>query len=140
MEALISQATSGYGQLARGALEPRGLLKRSRWRHNRGLGDLPNNQRFLYRGAHDALLAGSDSLSYAARVYADAVSRRGEGSYTPGAGKRSEGRSGGYERGRYCCMKDRAGVWYDREAMREASRALGHSRIDVIAGHYLHTL
>lgn len=77
---------------------------------------------------------------YAARVYADAVSRRGEGSYTSGAGKRSEGRSGGHERGRYCCRKDRAGVWYDREAMREASRALGHSRIDVIAGHYLHTL
>ena len=38
---------------------------------------------------------------------------------------------------RYCCRGDLKGVWYDRQAMLEVSRALGHNRINVIAGHYL---
>lgn len=37
----------------------------------------------------------------------------------------------------YRCRKDRRGVVYDRWAMSKASHALGHSRISVIAGHYL---
>lgn len=37
----------------------------------------------------------------------------------------------------YICRKDRKGVKYDRKAMLAASNALGHSRISVIAGHYL---
>lgn len=41
---------------------------------------------------------------------------------------------------RYCCRRDLKGTWYDKAAMMEASRALGHSRIDVIAEHYLWTL
>lgn len=37
----------------------------------------------------------------------------------------------------YHCRGDRAGVVYDRIAMLYVSRALGHNRISVIAGHYL---
>ena len=40
----------------------------------------------------------------------------------------------------YCCRGDKAGVWYDKQAMMAASEALGHSRIDVIAEHYLYKL
>lgn len=40
----------------------------------------------------------------------------------------------------YCCRGDQAGVWFDKQAMLAASEALGHSRIDVIAGHYLYRL
>lgn len=38
---------------------------------------------------------------------------------------------------RYYCKGDRKGVVFDRTAMMAASRALGHNRISVIAGHYL---
>lgn len=38
---------------------------------------------------------------------------------------------------RYDCRGDLAGVHYDRATMQIASRALGHNRISVIAGHYL---
>lgn len=37
----------------------------------------------------------------------------------------------------YVCRKDRKGEKFDKEAMKMASESLGHSRIDVIAGHYL---
>lgn len=37
----------------------------------------------------------------------------------------------------YKCRNDLAGRVYDRQAMRRASEALGHNRIDVIAGNYL---
>ncbi len=39
---------------------------------------------------------------------------------------------------RYVCRCDRAGVVYDKIAMQQVSRYLGHNRISVIAGHYLH--
>ena len=38
---------------------------------------------------------------------------------------------------KYCCRKDLAGVSYDKVAMAAVSKALGHNRISVIAGHYL---
>ena len=38
---------------------------------------------------------------------------------------------------KYICRKDKRGVVYDRRAMLEVSRSLGHNRIDVIAGHYI---
>lgn len=38
---------------------------------------------------------------------------------------------------RYICRKDLKGIIYDKQAMLEVSRALGHNRIDVIAGHYI---
>lgn len=38
---------------------------------------------------------------------------------------------------RYVCRRDCAGMVLDKRAMRIASEALGHSRINVIAGHYL---
>lgn len=41
---------------------------------------------------------------------------------------------------RYYCRQDKKGVIYDKRAMLQASRALGHNRISVIAGHYLQHL
>lgn len=41
---------------------------------------------------------------------------------------------------KYYCRGDMRGVVFDRQAMLAASEALGHSRIDVIAGHYLYKL
>ena len=38
---------------------------------------------------------------------------------------------------KYICRKDKRGIVYDRRAMLEVSRSLGHNRVDVIAGHYL---
>lgn len=38
---------------------------------------------------------------------------------------------------RYCCRGDLKGYWFDRRAMMIASQELGHSRINVIAEHYL---
>ncbi len=38
---------------------------------------------------------------------------------------------------RYYCKADRAGTVMDRQAMMAASQALGHSRISVVAGHYI---
>lgn len=38
---------------------------------------------------------------------------------------------------RYCCRKDLKGIWYDKKAMEIATKALGHNRISVIAGHYI---
>lgn len=37
----------------------------------------------------------------------------------------------------YHCRSDRKGVAFDKEAMIKASEALGHSRLDVVAGHYI---
>ena len=39
---------------------------------------------------------------------------------------------------KYFCRRDLCGVVYDRCAMLEVSRSLGHDRVDVIAGHYLY--
>lgn len=41
------------------------------------------------------------------------------------------------EKDRYYCRGDRKGTVMDRMAMLEASRALGHNRIDIVAGHYI---
>lgn len=38
---------------------------------------------------------------------------------------------------RYCCRKDQKGIWYDRIALMEVSRNLGHARANVIVEHYL---
>ena len=38
---------------------------------------------------------------------------------------------------KYCCRGDLRGVIYDKAAMLRASKALGHNRLSVIAGHYL---
>lgn len=38
---------------------------------------------------------------------------------------------------KYICRKDKAGVIYDRKAMKIVSQSLGHNRIDVIANSYL---
>lgn len=38
----------------------------------------------------------------------------------------------------YICRKDKAGVRYDREALKETSRMLGHNRADVVVNNYSH--
>ena len=40
----------------------------------------------------------------------------------------------------YCCRDDMAGIVLDREAMKECSLSLGHSRIGIIAYNYLYSL
>ena len=40
-------------------------------------------------------------------------------------------------RERYICRRDKVGVIYDKTAMAEVSKMLGHNRIDVIAYSYL---
>ena len=37
----------------------------------------------------------------------------------------------------YHCRSDRKGTAFDKEAMIRASQALGHGRLDVVAGHYI---
>lgn len=39
---------------------------------------------------------------------------------------------------KYYCRGDRAGVVYDRAALKYVSQMLGHNRIDVVPEHYLH--
>lgn len=41
---------------------------------------------------------------------------------------------------RYYCRNDLKGIIYDKKAMLQASKTLGHNRISVIAGHYLQHL
>ena len=41
---------------------------------------------------------------------------------------------------RYVCRGDKAGVVYDRSALRQTSIALGHNRVEVVANSYLHDL
>lgn len=38
---------------------------------------------------------------------------------------------------KYICRKDLKGIVYDRQAMLEVSRALGHNRVNIIASHYI---
>lgn len=38
---------------------------------------------------------------------------------------------------KYACRGDRKGTVMDKQAMLEASRALGHNRLEVVAGHYI---
>ena len=39
---------------------------------------------------------------------------------------------------RYICRRDKAGTIYDKQAMKEVSKMLGHNRVDVIAYSYLY--
>lgn len=41
---------------------------------------------------------------------------------------------------RYVCRADKAGIVYDRSALRQTSVALGHNRVEVVANSYLHDL
>lgn len=44
------------------------------------------------------------------------------------------------QKDRYYCRNDKKGIIYDKKAMLQASKCLGHNRISVIAGHYLQHL
>lgn len=46
-------------------------------------------------------------------------------------------KTGKLESSVYYCRGDRKGEAFDKEAMLRASEALGHNRIDVVAGHYI---
>ena len=41
---------------------------------------------------------------------------------------------------KYICRKDKAGIVYDRRAMKIVSKQLGHNRISAIASDYLHNV
>jgi hypothetical protein len=45
-----------------------------------------------------------------------------------------------YDEEKYICRKDKAGIVYDRRAMKIVSKQLGHNRISVIASDYLHNV
>ena len=60
---------------------------------------------------------------YAKELYKEALERK---------------QASGAEINPYYCRGDRAGEVYDRDCMAEVSQALGHTRISVIAGHYLY--
>lgn len=51
--------------------------------------------------------------------------------------KINEGSGRAYQSEVYHCRGDLKGIKYDKVAMLEVSRALGHNRISVIAGHYI---
>lgn len=51
--------------------------------------------------------------------------------------KINRGTGRAYQSDVYHCQRDRAGEKFDKYAMKIVSRALGHNRIDIIAGHYL---
>jgi len=38
---------------------------------------------------------------------------------------------------RYCCRGEMAGQWFDRAALMEVSKELGHARCNVVVSHYL---
>ena len=73
----------------------------------------------------DGVPNGADIHSYRA-AYATAIYKHHE--RDPKTLKRSE---------KYHCRTDLKGTVYDKRAMKIASEALGHSRIDVIASHYI---
>lgn len=92
---------------------------------------------------HGALDVHSLRAVYAARVYyANKQSLNSlEGkyiNYTELTGKRDRNGNIIFKPALYICRKDKAGVVYDRAALLEASKALGHNREDVVAGHYLY--
>lgn len=41
---------------------------------------------------------------------------------------------------RYCCRGHKAGIWYDRDALKRTSLELGHKRVNVVANNYLYAL
>ena len=78
---------------------------------------------------------------YASRVYAKYARTLEEcqtAKFFDKDARRPDGGRGAYTNAVYYCRRDRKGVWYDKEAMKITSEALGHARISVIAGHYLH--
>lgn len=83
---------------------------------------------------------------YAARVYheeaaEDVSTLKGKTlDYTTLTGKWGKDGERLYKSALYTCRGDQKGVVFDRRALLMASRALGHSREDVIASHYLYTL
>ena len=77
-----------------------------------------------------------DVHSYRAE-YATAIYIMHERSFSeiPYDGRYKDGRV--YKKQVYYCRGDRQGMMFDKEAMRYASEALGHSRLNVVAEHYL---
>lgn len=84
--------------------------------------------------------ANADIHSYRAdysksiyRMYARDIESIPYDRINKGSGKR-------YQSEVYVCRKDEYGLRLDKGAMLIASKALGHNRIDIIAGNYLHGL
>lgn len=99
---------------------------------------------------HQTVHTGADIHSYraqyAARVYVQEATKdlnalKGQTlDYTSMTGKWSRYGKRIHKPALYICRGDQKGKMYDRRAMLVVSRALGHSREDVIASHYLYTL
>ena len=51
--------------------------------------------------------------------------------------KVNKGTGRAYQSGVYHCKGDRKGEAFDKEAMLKASQALGHNRLEIVAGHYI---
>lgn len=81
---------------------------------------------------------------YAARLYTqeatDVSTLKGKIDYTALTGKWGKDGRRIYKPSVYVCRGDQKGKTFDRRAMLVVSRALGHSREDVIAMHYLYTV
>lgn len=99
---------------------------------------------------HQTVHTGADVHSYraeyAARVYVQEATKdlsalKGRTlDYTSITGKWSRDGRRIYRPSLYICRGDQKGVMFDRRALLMVSRALGHSREDVVASHYLYTL
>ena len=94
---------------------------------------------------HSSFDVHSYRAEYAMRVYSEHARPLNEldgkyMDYTAVTGKYSKFGNRIYKPALYVCRKDRSGTVYDRVAMLAASKALGHNREDVVAGHYLYNL
>ena len=92
---------------------------------------------------HSGLDVHSLRAEYASRVYRESArsleSLKGRRmDYTAATGKYGKYGNRICKPALYVCRGDKAGIVYDREALLAASRALGHNREDVVAGHYLY--
>lgn len=67
------------------------------------------------------------------RMYARPLDEIPYDRYAPGIGQM-------YQSDVYCCRKDEKGRRLDRRAMKMASKALGHNRVEIVASNYLRGL
>lgn len=93
---------------------------------------------------HNAADIHGYRADYATRIYEkfarDIDSIKGKRfDYTAITGKHGKGGTRIEKDCVYYCRGDKKGTALDREAMLEASKALGHNREDVVAGHYIRT-
>ena len=97
------------------------------------VGRIRASEGLVWDKVHNAADIHGYRATYATRVYqqyARPIDQIPYDRVNKGSGKR-------YQSEVYHCKGDLKGVAYDKAAMLVASRALGHNRISVIAGHYI---